>query len=108
MRFTQSSIAISRTQLLLAGMLRPAVLIIPSLLFLWHGVPTAMSPAALGACCACSAATLFLAWFVAMNRDERQLVACAASQRLGFSFKANPQPGPDKLMATVIAGKAGE
>jgi O-antigen/teichoic acid export membrane protein len=108
MRFTQSSIAISRTELFLTGMLRPAVITIPSLLFLWHGVPTAMSFAALGTCCACIAATLFLAWFVAMNRDERQLVARLASQRLGFSFKANPQPGPDKLMATVIAGKAGE
>jgi O-antigen/teichoic acid export membrane protein len=108
MRFTQSSIAISRTELFLTGMLRPAVITIPSLLFLWHGVPTAMSSAALGTCCACIAATLFLAWFVAMNRDERQLVARVASQRLGFSFKANPQPGPDKLMATGIAGKAGE
>jgi hypothetical protein len=108
MRFTQSSIAISRTELFLTGMLRPAIITVPSLLLLWHGAPTAISPAALGGCCTCIAATLFLAWFVAMNRDERRLVVRVASRKLGFSLKANPQPGPGKLIATVIAGKAGE
>jgi O-antigen/teichoic acid export membrane protein len=108
MRFTQSSIAISRTELFLTGMLRPAVITVPSLLLLWHGAPTAMSGAALGVWCACIAATLFLTWFVAMNRDERQLVVRVASERLGFSLKTNPQSGPGKLIATVIAGKAGE
>jgi hypothetical protein len=67
-----------------------------------------MSSAVLCACCACIAATMLLAWFVAMNRDERQLVVRVASQKLGFSLKANPQSGPGKLIATVIAGKAGE
>lgn len=108
MRFTQSSVAISRTELFLTGMLRPAAITIPSLLLLWHGVPTAISPATLPAYCAWIVATVFLAWFVAMNRDERQLVVRVASQRLGFSLKANTQPQREKLVATAIAGKVGE
>lgn len=108
MRFTQSSVAISRAELFLSGMLRPAAITIPSLLLLWHGVPTAMSSAAVPAGCAWIAATMFLVWFVGLNRDERQLIVRVASQRLGLSLRASTRPHPDKLIATVIAGKAGE
>jgi O-antigen/teichoic acid export membrane protein len=108
MRFTQSSVSISRTELFLTGMLRPAAITIPSLLFLWHGVPKAISSTALPACCAWIAATILLVWLVAMNRDERQFVVRVASKRLSLLLKANTQPGTDKIIGTVITRKLGE
>ena len=105
MRYTQSSLAISRSELFRGGMLRPAAIAIPSLVFLWCGLPTQLS-SAMAAYGGWFAATLLVAWFAAVNRAERQFVLQTANRRLSRLYIG--QGHPDALLGTAVAGKAGD
>jgi O-antigen/teichoic acid export membrane protein len=74
MRFTQSTLAISRMELFLKGMLRPAAMAIPSLLLLWRFSPTAISSFNPWIGCGWIIATLSLTWIVSMSRGDRDVV----------------------------------
>jgi hypothetical protein len=73
MRYTQSSLTLSRIELLLKGMLRPALIAIPSALLVrrwWQpGPPSIDAPLYV----AWSVVTLLLAWFIGMSREDRAL-----------------------------------
>jgi O-antigen/teichoic acid export membrane protein len=79
------NIAISRIKLLLSGMVRPALMVIPSGLLLsrwWNAGPPAISPAlwllwAIG--------TALLAWLVSMSSEDRSLVLRMAGGRAKLS-----------------------
>jgi O-antigen/teichoic acid export membrane protein len=73
MRYTQSSVAISRIELFVKGMLRPAVIAIPSLLLLWRWWPTVPS-ISLQLYAMWGGTTLALAWFVSLTREDRAFV----------------------------------
>jgi O-antigen/teichoic acid export membrane protein len=75
MRFTQATLAISRRVLLVKGMLRPAVAAVPSILLFgyWWRPETPSMPSYLYG--GWILATLFLAWFVSVNGDDRAFLA---------------------------------
>jgi hypothetical protein len=86
MHLTQPTLAISRSRLLLAGLLRPSLVAIPSvvLLPLWWPTTTALSlrlTLAWGLC------TLALAWFCGLNGKERNDL-----MRLSRSLLLRPSP----------------
>ncbi len=94
MRFTQSRIGIAPGDLFLQGMLRPSALALPSIPFLWSGMPT--SPFVY---CVWGAATLLIAWFTALTREEREQLI------------RKWQPLPERqveLVGSALAGEAGE
>jgi O-antigen/teichoic acid export membrane protein len=95
MRFTQERIGVTPAKLLLAGMLRPAVVALPSLPFLWHGMPT--QPLVY---CVWGAATLLTAWFGALTREERE--------RLAQTVASKWQSSREELVVTALASEAGE
>jgi O-antigen/teichoic acid export membrane protein len=81
MKLTQNALAISRTRLLLAGLVRPAIVALPSLLLLplwWSSssMDTMAWAFAWGGC------TLLLGWFVNLNREERRRLIHFARSRL--------------------------
>ena len=73
MRYTQSSLAISRIELFVKGMLRPAAIAIPSLLLLWRWWPTVPS-ISLQLYSMWGVTTLALAWYVGLTREDRAFV----------------------------------
>ncbi len=74
MRFTQTAFAISRIELFLKGMLRPAAIAIPSIVLWWQFSPTGLASFSLPIGFAWVTATLLLAWMVSMTRADRDLV----------------------------------
>jgi O-antigen/teichoic acid export membrane protein len=82
MRYTRSTLDISRLTLLIDGILRPASTAIPSLLLFWRWWPIgqpSLSPLLYG-CWAASSA--LLVWFVAMNRSDRHVVVNLINARI--------------------------
>jgi O-antigen/teichoic acid export membrane protein len=82
MHFTQGALAISRSKLFLKGMLRPAAIAVPSLvleLFRWQGAQSALSAPWVGSW---TLTTLALAWYVALDRDERDYLKGLLGKRL--------------------------
>jgi len=72
MNLTYNSVAVSRSQLLLKGMLRPLMIAVPSLLlapFWWRSGALRFTPPLL---VVWSTATLAFAWYVGLSREERQ------------------------------------
>ena len=98
MRFTRSRIGIAPAELFLAGMLRPASIALPSIPFLWSGMPTSIF-----VYCAWGAATLLVAWFAALNREERERLNRTVGRRW-----QQFQDGHGDLVATALAGESGE
>jgi O-antigen/teichoic acid export membrane protein len=72
MHLTHNSLAISRSQLLLKGMLRPLVIAVPSLVlapFWWRAPALRFTPQLL---VVWSTVTLAFAWYIGLNREERE------------------------------------
>jgi O-antigen/teichoic acid export membrane protein len=84
MRHTQTTLAISRLQLLLKGMLRPAAVAMPSILLLWLWWPLGANSLRLVIACGWAVSTLLLAWFVSLTQGDRDLVARMVSSRLNL------------------------
>ncbi len=72
MQFTQTRFAISRFRLLLAGMLRPAIITLPSLLLVQFWWTAANPSLSFLVWIAWVSATLLLAWFAALDPSERK------------------------------------
>jgi O-antigen/teichoic acid export membrane protein len=87
MRYTQSSLAISRAELFGQGMLRPAAVAIPSALLLWRWWPAGMPAISAQVYCAWAVSTLLLAWFVSMSREDRERVVRLATRRPSLAGK---------------------
>ncbi len=88
MHFTYKTLSISRTQLFLKGIFRPAIVAIPSILLfpLWWSSSWEISRplmAILWALC-----TLLLAWFGNLNREERDKLAHFTKSRLMLSVNS--------------------
>jgi O-antigen/teichoic acid export membrane protein len=82
MRYTQASLTISRMQLFVKGMLRPAAIAIPSVLLLgrwWRPEAPSMT---MYLYCGWIASTMLLAWFVGMSREDRALVVGLVDRRV--------------------------
>ena len=73
MRYTESSIFVSRKELLIKGILHPMVIVIPSLVLVGRWLPTLPSMT-LQLYALCAGTTVLLAWFVSMTRDDRKYV----------------------------------
>ena len=88
MRFTRQTLAIARTRLLVRGLLRPAIIAVPSVLLLplWW-TPSAATPAR-SVMLLWSFSTLFLAWFGSLTKEERSRLIRFTRSRLLLS--ANP------------------
>jgi O-antigen/teichoic acid export membrane protein len=82
MRYTQSSLAISRIQLFVKGMLRPALVVIPSALLIWRWWPAAAPSISLQFYCLWGAVTLALAWFFGISREDRVFLIRLASSNM--------------------------
>jgi O-antigen/teichoic acid export membrane protein len=96
MRLTYQTLALSRSQLLLKGLLRPATIAIPSLVLLplwWSPTHLALGPRLTAVW---GASTLALAWFGALNKKERthlirystrslQLAVTSTAKQINFS-----------------------
>ncbi|MGB7601984.1 MAG: polysaccharide biosynthesis C-terminal domain-containing protein [Candidatus Sulfotelmatobacter sp.] len=81
MHLTHQTLAISRLRLFLKGLLRPAIIAIPSLVLLPRWWSTAHISLSLRMFIIWSLTTLILAWFVGLSRKER-------SELMHFSRKA--------------------
>lgn len=71
MHYTYSTILISRIRLFVGSLLRPALIAIPSLLFLPMWRNSSWQPLSLPLWLFWATATLLIAWFGALNADER-------------------------------------
>jgi O-antigen/teichoic acid export membrane protein len=82
MRYTQTSLTISRMQLFVKGMLRPAAIAIPSIL-LWGRWWRAESPSmTVYLYCGWITSTLLLVWCASMGREDRALVVGLARNKV--------------------------
>ncbi len=91
MRFTRQTLAIARTRLLLGGLLRPAMIAVPSVLLLpfWRIFPASTPAPAVTLLWGLS--TLLLAWFGSLTREERsRLVDFTRSCLMLSASPANP------------------
>ncbi len=81
MHFTHQTVAISRSRLFLEGMLRPAIVAIPSLLLLpfwWSSTRLTLNPQL---AIVWGLSTLILAWFGVLDRKERNDLVRAVQKR---------------------------
>jgi O-antigen/teichoic acid export membrane protein len=74
MRYTQSSLALPRTQLLVKGIVRPASIAVPSALLFRRWCHTGPPSIDTRLYVVWSVSTLLLAWFIGMTREDRALV----------------------------------
>ncbi len=72
MRYTRSTILIPRRKFVVAGLLRPLLMVVPSLLLLPFWRPLQMLPAPPVLLAAWLVATTATAWMIALNADERR------------------------------------
>jgi O-antigen/teichoic acid export membrane protein len=79
MRYTQANLALPRMELFVKGMVRPAVIAIPSILLFRHWLPAGAPAISFQLYVAWALATLLLAWFVSIPREDRSLVARVVS-----------------------------
>jgi O-antigen/teichoic acid export membrane protein len=82
MHYTMSQFTISRLRLLFTGVVRPGVLLIPSLLLLprwWTSSSPVFSPQIW---LIWALSSVLLAWFVGLNRDERSALSRTVSRRI--------------------------
>jgi len=89
MHFTYSTLAISRLRLFLKGLLQPAVIAIPSLVFLplwWSPVHTSLG---LQFVMIWSLSTLAFAWFGGLSKKERHDLMRLSRSRLRLSVNTN-------------------
>lgn len=88
MHLTQKTLAISRSRLFLRGILRPAVIAIPSLALLplwWSPVHTTLSP---GLVSVWGLSTLAFAWLAGFSANEREDLLCFVKTRR--MLRSNP------------------
>lgn len=84
MHYTQSSLAISRTKLFVKGLLRPALIAVPSVVLfpIWRSPErTTLNP---GLALAWVLSTLFLAFFGALNSEERNQLFGVLRRRISL------------------------
>jgi O-antigen/teichoic acid export membrane protein len=74
MGYTKSTLAISRMDLFIKGMVRPAAVAIPSGLLVWRWWRAGAPAMTVYLYSGWIVSTLVLAWFVSMSRDDRALV----------------------------------
>jgi O-antigen/teichoic acid export membrane protein len=89
MHFTHSTLSISRAQLFLKGLLQPAMIGIPSLVFLpllWAPARANLKPLP---AIAWAVSTLLIAWFFGLNRRERSDIRRFLGSRLPLPLTAN-------------------
>jgi hypothetical protein len=82
MHFTRPTLDVSRTQLFLKGMVRPAIVALPSILLLpfwWSAAPVSLKPL-IGVLWGLS--TLLLAWLCSLNQEERSKLLQFTKNRL--------------------------
>jgi len=84
MHFTQRTLAVSRSRLFLNGMLKPAMVTLPSLALLPLWWPTRMS-LSVGWGTVWAISTLVFAWFGGLRRNEREQLLHLFSGRLNVS-----------------------
>ena len=72
MRYTRSTILIPRRHYVVAGLLRPLLMVTPSLFILPFWRPLQMLPAPLVLLAAWLVATTATAWMAGLNADERR------------------------------------
>jgi O-antigen/teichoic acid export membrane protein len=82
MRYTQSTLAVARLDLLVKGMLRSLVIAVPSVLLLWRWWPVERSSMTPYLYCGWLMSTLLLAWFVSMGREDRLFLAGIVSRKM--------------------------
>jgi O-antigen/teichoic acid export membrane protein len=82
MRYTQSSLAVRRLDLLANGMLRSLAIAVPSVLLLWRWWPVEGSSMTAYLYCGWLLSTLLLAWFVSMGREDRVFIAGMIGQKM--------------------------
>jgi len=88
MHYTHSTLAISRSRLLLKGLVRPAVITLPSLAMipLWWSSSVALGlPLAI----TWGLSTLLIAWFGSLNWDERLRLSDLGANFFGLRSKLN-------------------
>ncbi len=88
MHYTRESLAISRSRLLLQGLLRPAIAAVPSALLLPLWWSSAAPHFSLQVWLTWAISTLLLTWFASLNLDERDglLQLTRGRLRKGFSY----------------------
>jgi O-antigen/teichoic acid export membrane protein len=90
MNYTQRNFSVTRAKLFVSGVLRPATVIIPSLLCVrlwWTASAPALGPATwLG----WAVGTLFLAWFAGLDASERSRLLGLARTRAGLRSRQTP------------------
>jgi O-antigen/teichoic acid export membrane protein len=85
MHYTYSKFAVSRMQLLLQGVIRPAITSIPSILLFrlwWSSENPSLNPLLWATW---AAATMLLAWFVGLDAGERDRLIGFTKNRMGLS-----------------------
>jgi len=82
MRYTQATLAISRAELFLKGMLRPAAIAIPSLLLLWLWPPGGAPYLKVATLGGWAMATALLAWFASLSRADRDLIVRVVTRKM--------------------------
>jgi len=82
MHFTHQTLSISRTQLFLRGLLRPAIVAVPSLVLLPLWWSSSYIPPSPGLVVAWSVSTLLFAWFGSLTLDERSKLVRLTKNRL--------------------------
>jgi O-antigen/teichoic acid export membrane protein len=85
MRHTESALAISRLELFFKGMLRPAVMAVPSVLLLCLWWLAGEAPFRVAMACGWIVSTFLLAWFVSLTRVDRDLIARVVSSKINLS-----------------------
>jgi hypothetical protein len=80
MRYTRSTILIPRSRFVLAGMLRPLLILTPSLLIYPFWRPLNILPAQPIVLAAWVVATVAIGWTISLNADDRQTVKSAFSR----------------------------
>lgn len=90
MHFTYRKFSVSRAQLFWSGVLRPAIIAVPSLLFVPFWWTSAAPSFNLPIWLAWALSTLLLAWLVGLNAEERtRLVGLAQNRMRLFAGKAS-------------------
>ena len=89
MRFTQSALALSRVDLFLKGMVRPAAIAIPSVLLVWNAASTTTppfgSPFGKVIFCVWAVSTLVVGWTVSMTRADRDVLVRMVRSRMSWA-----------------------
>jgi O-antigen/teichoic acid export membrane protein len=75
MRYTQANLALPRMELFVKGVLRPAVIAVPSALLFWRWYQPGMPSINVQLYAGWAVSTLLLAWFIGMSKEDRALLS---------------------------------